>query len=147
MCSESVLRAISCAKSCLGSAIGARLGEDATPSMALSRGDAECMLLGVRLLLVAGVEAIVGWYCDMPAEMATLVWRHLRKGEVWMTTLCFLLFLFLLPSPFCLEPRPSGADESFVASFKECSRACSKLAMRTPSARHCVQPPYVRGGS
>lgn len=109
--------------------------------MALSRGDAECILLGVRLLLVAGVEETVGWYCDMPAEIAMLVWRHLRKGEVWMTTLCFLLFLFLLASPLCFTPKPSGAECSLVASFKECSRACSKLAMRTPSARHCVQPP------
>jgi hypothetical protein len=97
------------------------------------------MLLGVLLLLIGALElpeVTVGWYCDMPAEMATLVCMHRRKGDECMTTLWVLRFLFLLPWPFWwLESDP------FSASFRDCSRACNRLAIRTPRARHCVQPP------
>jgi hypothetical protein len=92
------LRAISWAKSCLGSDIGAKYGEP--PSIPRSRGDAECMLLGVLLLLVVDPVVTVGLYCAIPADMATLVCMHRRNGDECITTLCFLRFLFLLPSPF-----------------------------------------------
>ena len=92
------------------------------------------MLLGVLLLLVVAPVVMVGLYCAIPADIATLVCMHRRNGDECITTLCFLRFLFLLLSPFWSE------SVAFGASLRDCSRALSKLAMRTPSARHCVQP-------
>lgn len=99
-CSPSAFRAMTCAKSCLGSDMGVRLGDVAPRlSIALNRGEAECMLLGVLLLVPIPAPFMPGVYCAMPAEMATLVCRQRRKGDECTTTLCFLfLFLFLLPS-------------------------------------------------
>lgn len=107
------------------------------------------MLVGGLLLLLPAL----GWNWAMPAEMATLVCRQRRKGELWMTTLCLRRLRFRLPSLLPMLPAkslavvPSGGGGSVVASFIDCSRAWRRLAMRTPSALHWVQPAYVRGGS
>lgn len=130
-------RARSCCRSCRGSAIGARpCDEDDELSIPRSRGDAECSCAGVRALPAAG-PSLGSSNCAMPAEIATLVCRQRKNGEVCITTLCF----FLLRRPPLLLPC------SFSCSSAFCSRACSKLAMRTPSAWHWFHPPYVSGGS
>lgn len=132
--------------------MAARRG-DAWPSIGFRRGEPVCDLL---VFLIRPVVSMLGLYCAIPAAMATLVCRHRRKGEEWMTTLCFSLRFFrgasspssLLCSLLCLLAK--SCDLTFLScsgAAASCSRASSRVAMRTPSARHWVHPPYVKGGS
>lgn len=150
----------------LGSMMGS--SADCLPrSVARSLGDAECRsradlaLESLRgLVLVAEVVDVEEpLNCASPALMPILVCTHLWNGEECMKTLCFLFLDFELP-PELLDMGEElsvgsfdsssstsvcAADSAF--SFKDCSRACSKAAIRRPSARDWFQPPYVIGGS
>lgn len=99
--------------------------------MACSLGEcsAECICAGVLGLLPFLSPGSSN--CAMPADMATLVCRHRKNGDVWITTLCFFLFRLRPCVPF--EPSALGV---LCALLNSCSRAWSKLAILVPNARH-----------
>lgn len=137
-----------CARSCLGSAIGPRVG-DPWPSAGRSRGEAECIFFPAVLgLLPVSIE---GLYCAIPAAIPTLVCIHLRYGEECITTLCFTLLRFFglssVPLSFCF-PSSSSPVKSWLVTpsaspvaLRFCSRAWSRLAIRAPRARVWFHPP------
>jgi hypothetical protein len=91
--------------------------------------------------------AVGGWYCEMPAATAVLVWTHRRKGLECMMILRFFLGRpGALPSLEMLNLLKSRWVGSLLVAFSASSacwmsRSCSRAAMRWPRAFACDHPP------